>query len=909
MKTMDHNRGGATAFPISDEVTLLSAHRATCAMMEAWKLCHGNLTMFCSVARMEVEKEHALLRKEFSGTMNSNIIWVRLVHAICCLQPLPEGVWQCLCRGPLQAHVFCLPTTGHPPIPFMHGHSLPIPSLILASDSPVVNPPKGWKTYTRYKGGFLKSAGFGEMFPCPMMGHYVTKRGCTQLKSTEFISFYCTCYKGHFNQKEPPACLRALRRNENPDFVEIQTKTGTYPAHVGSTTPGITHSPTNGEGEGVRLPQNPIKKNRWHTKVRAVVSNMSRVEGKSNQPPTKKRKAAKTTDTPTLQNVNMVSIVNSNSNPNPLVCRMSEGTLMETAPLGVDLQKKINIVNSSPSQPSTRMTPNFTTEMGRHGLETKEQPPNLSSDNRPSQLKQIHPGAAPGSKEATKCHTPFILNPAPPSHTTKSRVLTKNSRDTLVLQAPQEWKGLLTTHPTSKIKITSSIAPCIATQQLLVPNPCSRNTEGISTLGTTCVDVAANIGQPKLVPNPSARDTQGISSLGTPCLDVDANIGQPKLVPNPCARVTEGIAPLGISCLGVDANIGPQKLRNVTEGNDADSIKPCSMDNRTNPQIQHVFQREGSAKKGKLPGSLAVFSTNKAPVDFSNLTEREAYMGIESLEVDSFFGERRGLDVFLPPHLFSHGGKVPKWLNIICGPPRNIEECKKIFPLSEQSEVVPCGSYSVTAGVLLCLRPKAWFNDEVIRCFFGILGQKYPRTKFFDPQATRAVSSKNFNYELVKKAVEGSRAKKIAAMKRRGDPLAYYNRFFMACNPSGVHWCLIMIIPASKKVYSFDSWKSGKDWGESEGRELRMRNSLRLLLDFRASITGIDNRTEEIIQWKFIRCKVPLQSNEYDCGPFTCAFADQLVRGDKIFIGAEHMPVYRKLVATSILNGKLHTFK
>ena len=193
--------------------------------------------------------------------------------------------------------------------------------------------------------------------------------------------------------------------------------------------------------------------------------------------------------------------------------------------------------------------------------------------------------------------------------------------------------------------------------------------------------------------------------------------------------------------------------------------------------------------------------------------------------------------------------------------------------------------------------PSGWLNDEIISGYLQAVvdhghramghprGAK-PRIHAFNPFFYTTL--KDRGYDAVKRW--SSRA------KIGGTDLKNVEYVFIPCNPTKVHWTLVVVSPIRKTIEVFDSMH-----GSSADKVNTTKSWLR----------GEMGRAYVDSEWTVIedptypgRGKGPLQNNANDCGVFTVTTAKMLVLGvDPMAVSASDMPLQRRRVVAELLNG------
>jgi len=199
------------------------------------------------------------------------------------------------------------------------------------------------------------------------------------------------------------------------------------------------------------------------------------------------------------------------------------------------------------------------------------------------------------------------------------------------------------------------------------------------------------------------------------------------------------------------------------------------------------------------------------------------------------------------------------------------------------------------------LRPTVWLNDEVIHYYFSMLAKRdealtaanpvrkrshffmsYFFTKLFDEGA-----SNEYTYENVKEW-----SKKVP-----GNDIFALDKILFPCNVLKIHWTCVVIFMQEKRIQFYDSMR-GDGYHYSEGL-------LRYLKDEWAAMKG--GELPDADKWSIVGAKtgVPRQTNGYDCGVFTCMFADFLSINRPLSFDQTHMDQCRHHILLSILDDEV----
>ncbi|CAG0889235.1 unnamed protein product [Cyprideis torosa] len=192
---------------------------------------------------------------------------------------------------------------------------------------------------------------------------------------------------------------------------------------------------------------------------------------------------------------------------------------------------------------------------------------------------------------------------------------------------------------------------------------------------------------------------------------------------------------------------------------------------------------------------------------------------------------------------------------------------------------------------LQTLRDGAWLNDEVINFFFNMIqerssqgGEQKENVQNGCPLPSVYVTN-TFFYTTLKNKGYGL----VRRWTKKVDIFA--KDFVLIPVHLGMHWTLAVLDMQKKVIRYYDSLLSDNS------------TCLNLLLDYLEQ--ELKDKKKEVLdkaQWVMESPKdIPAQQNGYDCGMFTCRFAETLSRRGKIIFNQEDMPYFRKRTVYEIL--------
>jgi hypothetical protein len=200
------------------------------------------------------------------------------------------------------------------------------------------------------------------------------------------------------------------------------------------------------------------------------------------------------------------------------------------------------------------------------------------------------------------------------------------------------------------------------------------------------------------------------------------------------------------------------------------------------------------------------------------------------------------------------------------------------------------------------LRPGMWLNDEVIHYFYMMLANRDAQLVSTSPDSSQKRCHFFKSFLMTKLLDEGVTNKYTYNNVKRwsknvpGNDVFGLSKIFIPVNMSNVHWACVAIFLQERRIQFYDSMGGDGMY--------YMKALLQYLKDEWASMNNgqeLPNSTE----WRLVSCTsdTPQQKNGFDCGVFTCMFADFLSMGRSLSFTQDHVTRCRERIALSILQG------
>jgi sentrin-specific protease 1 len=198
----------------------------------------------------------------------------------------------------------------------------------------------------------------------------------------------------------------------------------------------------------------------------------------------------------------------------------------------------------------------------------------------------------------------------------------------------------------------------------------------------------------------------------------------------------------------------------------------------------------------------------------------------------------------------------------------------------------------ITRDKLRCLLPAEWLNDEVINFYFKMCtdreeryGGKYPRCHYFNTFFYAKLTQRGvYTYSTVRRWTKNV---DLFALDKVIIPVHL-----------GVHWVLSVINIRDQQFEYYDSMINGTVTAKEVIGMLRRyieeehMDKKKTPLDTSSWIVHIGNKFN-----------TPQQANGFDCGMFTCKFANWVSQDKEFTFNQTHMPYFRKRMALEIKRG------
>jgi len=203
------------------------------------------------------------------------------------------------------------------------------------------------------------------------------------------------------------------------------------------------------------------------------------------------------------------------------------------------------------------------------------------------------------------------------------------------------------------------------------------------------------------------------------------------------------------------------------------------------------------------------------------------------------------------------------------------------------------------------LEPGQWLNDEVIHYFYLMLARRDEEMCRNDPSRKRSHFFKSFFITKIlneghrNPAIEGKYEYKNVkrwSKKVPGKDIFKLDKIIFPINQGQMHWMCGVIHMQKKRIQIYDSMGSGGS------------NYLQCLFQYVQDEHKDKKKCPlpDIDEWELVgtTSDTPRQRNGFDCGVFTCMFADFVSKDCPLVFSQEHITQCRERIVLAIMNGK-----
>jgi len=217
--------------------------------------------------------------------------------------------------------------------------------------------------------------------------------------------------------------------------------------------------------------------------------------------------------------------------------------------------------------------------------------------------------------------------------------------------------------------------------------------------------------------------------------------------------------------------------------------------------------------------------------------------------------------------------------------------------------VAQAGTDSVQRASMQTLKPGIWLNDEIIHYFYLLLAKRDEDLCKFDPSRKRSHFFKSFFITNLLNEGNAScygkyeyRNVKRWSKKVPGKDIFNLDKILFPINIGKMHWICAAIFMKKKRIEIFDSMGSN---GNKYLRALFRYIQDEHLDKKKTPLPNADS-------WELVsnQLDTPRQANGYDCGVFTCMFADFLLHDAALVFNQDHIDQCRERIALSIMKDK-----
>ena len=282
--------------------------------------------------------------------------------------------------------------------------------------------------------------------------------------------------------------------------------------------------------------------------------------------------------------------------------------------------------------------------------------------------------------------------------------------------------------------------------------------------------------------------------------------------------------------------------------------------------------------------------------DLQGMIERQA-----ALEKRKAFIREKLFLIDNPPVVVPEGER-PSYMRLSDLEREEAEEL--VYSLQPNSIIIEKFNVEITAGHLACLRSGDWLNDEIINFYMNMLVERSVKVeqsnkRSYDTTKFRSVHVWNtFFWQKLSDDGKGYNYKNVQRWSTKKKIDVFNNELMLVpINVGKNHWALGVVDLKNERIEYWDSLgadhKRFKQW------------ILKYLED-----EWKDKKAAKPFPYSFGKqsdshAEIPNQHNSYDCGVFTCMFAECITRGADPDFTQDDIEEARLLIAYQIHRGTI----
>ncbi|XP_033237418.1 sentrin-specific protease 1 [Drosophila pseudoobscura] len=216
-----------------------------------------------------------------------------------------------------------------------------------------------------------------------------------------------------------------------------------------------------------------------------------------------------------------------------------------------------------------------------------------------------------------------------------------------------------------------------------------------------------------------------------------------------------------------------------------------------------------------------------------------------------------------------------------------LRELQDIVTGPDNAPLITKYSLTITKKDIRTLTDLSWVNGTVIDFYMNLLIERSQQKEGILP------SVYSMNTDFLKRVFEFG----FDAVKRWTSKIDVFSKDIILvpvhCNLN--HWCMAIIHLKNKTIFYYDSLGDPSD----------------IALDVLQNYIIAESLDKRKVQYDMSGFRIenvlngPQQTNESDCGVFSCMTAEYITRGKPLTFNQEHMSYFRKKMILEIVHGQL----